>query len=120
MKFMLTYNRIHHPGSTLLIQETTEYVMNKLPNGYNTITNDLQVTLTIWDYNQNATARLDVDLIITDLEETNRPPTTEEENDICTICFRNYNYRNKLFSLTCALGLNGVYEERLTSFLTGE
>ena len=102
MEFMLTYNRIHHPGSTLLIQETTEYMMNKLPNGYNTITNDLQVTLTIWDYNQNATARLDVDLIITDLEETNRPPTTEEENDICTICFENYNYGNKLCSLTCA------------------
>ncbi|KAL0654510.1 hypothetical protein Bca4012_097201 [Brassica carinata] len=75
--------------------------MNKRPNGYNTITNDLQVTLTIWNYNQNTTARLDVDLIITDLEETNRPPTTKEENDICTICFRNYNYGNKLCSLTC-------------------
>ncbi|WZZ65092.1 hypothetical protein YC2023_076462 [Brassica napus] len=87
--------------STLLIQETTEYMMNKLPNGYNTITNDIQVTLTIWDYNQNATAGLDVDLIITDLEETNKPPTTEEENDICTICLENYNYGNKLCLLTC-------------------
>ena len=58
MEFMLKYHHIHHPESTLIIQETTEYVMNKLPNGYNTITNDLQVTLTIWDYNQNATARL--------------------------------------------------------------
>ncbi|KAH0901891.1 hypothetical protein HID58_041394 [Brassica napus] len=58
MEFVLTYHHIHNPDSTLLIQETTEYVMNKLPNGCNTITDDLQVTLTIWDYNQNATARL--------------------------------------------------------------
>ncbi|WZZ40065.1 hypothetical protein YC2023_036324 [Brassica napus] len=36
----------HHPDSTLFIQETTEYVMNKLPKSYNTIANDLQVTLT--------------------------------------------------------------------------
>ena len=56
--------------------------MNKLPNGYNTISNDLQVTLTIWDYNQNATARLNVDLIIIDLEETNKPPTTKEKKTI--------------------------------------
>ncbi|KAH0855052.1 hypothetical protein HID58_020532 [Brassica napus] len=80
MKFMLRYHHIHHPDSTLLIQETTEYVLNKLPNNYNTIINDLQVTLTIWDYTQNVTARLDGDLIITDLEETNMPPTTEEKN----------------------------------------
>ena len=80
MEFMLTYHHIHHPDSTLLIQETTEYVLNKLPNNYNTIINDLQVTLTIWDYTQNVTARLDGDLIIADLEETNMPPTTEEKN----------------------------------------
>ena len=42
----------------------------------NNITDDLQVTLTITDYNQNATAQLNVDLIITDLKGTNRPPTT--------------------------------------------
>ena len=77
---MLRYHHIHHPDSTLLIQETTEYVLNKLPNNYNTIINDLQVTLTIWDYTQNVTARLDGDLIIADLEETNMPPTTEEKN----------------------------------------
>ena len=34
----------------------------------NNITDDLEVTLTITDYNQNEIARLDVDLIITDLE----------------------------------------------------
>ncbi|WZZ35336.1 hypothetical protein YC2023_018737 [Brassica napus] len=49
----------------------------------NNITDDLQVTLTITYYNQTATTRLDVDLIITDSEATNRPPTTEEENDAC-------------------------------------
>ena len=42
----------------------------------NNITDDLQVTLTIANYNQNTTTRLDVDLIITDLEETKIPPTT--------------------------------------------
>ncbi|WZY95990.1 hypothetical protein YC2023_110364 [Brassica napus] len=40
----------------------------KKPHNDNNITDDLEVTLTITYYNQNATARLDVDLIITDLE----------------------------------------------------
>ncbi|KAG2295437.1 hypothetical protein Bca52824_042106 [Brassica carinata] len=48
---------------------------------HNILANDLQVTLTIKDYNQNATSRLDVDFIITDLESTNRLPTIEERND---------------------------------------
>ncbi|WZY77574.1 hypothetical protein YC2023_023958 [Brassica napus] len=52
----------------------------------NSIIDDLQVILTITDYNQNTIARLDVDLIITNLKGTNRPPITEEENDTCTIC----------------------------------
>nr|VDD51434.1 unnamed protein product [Brassica oleracea] len=54
-------------------------------DGRNILANDLQVTLIIKDYNQNTTSRLDVDLIITDLEGSNRPPTTEEENDICVM-----------------------------------
>ncbi|CAG7896807.1 unnamed protein product [Brassica rapa] len=92
MEFMLTYHEIHHPDSTFLIQETNPFVMNLLREKDNILANDLQVTLTIRDYNQNATVRLDVDLIITDQEGTNRPPTTKEENDICTICFENCNY----------------------------
>ena len=61
--------------------------MNEVRDDNNILANDLQVTLTIKDYNQNATSRLDIDLIITDLEGTNRSPTTEEENDICIVCF---------------------------------
>ncbi|KAF8113169.1 hypothetical protein N665_0055s0033 [Sinapis alba] len=76
-------------------------MMNVLRDNNNNITDDFQFTLTIKDYNQNATARLDVDLIITDLEIIIRPPTTEKKNDTCTICFENYNYRNKICSLTC-------------------
>ena len=75
--------------------------MNEVRDGSNILANDLQVTLTIKDYNQNATSRLDVDLIITDLEGTNRPPTTEEENDICIVCFENYKDGNNFCSLTC-------------------
>ena len=40
-------------------------------------------------------------MIITDLEGANRPPTTDEENDICIVCFGNYNDGNNLCSLTC-------------------
>ncbi|KAF2542026.1 hypothetical protein F2Q68_00031675 [Brassica cretica] len=95
---MLTYHDIHYLDSTFLIEETIQYVMNG--DGRNILANDLQVTLIIKDYNQNATSRLDVDLIITDLEGSNRPPTTEEENDICVVCFRNYKDGNNLCSLT--------------------
>ncbi|KAH0852360.1 hypothetical protein HID58_007275 [Brassica napus] len=82
--------------STFLIEETIQYLMNEVRDDNNILANDLQVILTIKDYNQNATSRLDVDLIITDLEGTNRLPTTEEENDICIVCFGNYNDGNNL------------------------
>ncbi|KAG2276498.1 hypothetical protein Bca4012_043275 [Brassica carinata] len=42
--------------------------MNGVRDDINILANDLQVTLIIKNYNQNATSRLDVDLIITDLE----------------------------------------------------
>ncbi|CAG7884957.1 unnamed protein product [Brassica rapa] len=101
MEDMLTYHDIYHPNSTYLIEETKEYVMNEVRANFNPFTNDLQVTLTIKDYNPNATSRLDVDLIITDLESTNRPPTMEEENETCIVCFGNYNQHNNLCTLTC-------------------
>ncbi|KAF8106724.1 hypothetical protein N665_0134s0012 [Sinapis alba] len=82
-------------------QETTQYMMNVLKDNNNNIIDDLQFTFTIKDYNQNATAKLDVVLIITDLEKTNRPPTTKEKKDTCTIYFGNYNYENNIYSLTC-------------------
>ena len=63
MEFMLTYHEIEQPDSTLLIQETTQYVVKLLTDEENNVTDDLQVTLTITDYNQNATARPDVNLI---------------------------------------------------------
>ena len=75
--------------------------MNGVRDDINILANDLQVTLIIKNYNQNATSRLDVDLIITDLEGTNKPPTTEEENDICIVCYGNYNDGNNLCFLTC-------------------
>ncbi|WZZ33790.1 hypothetical protein YC2023_017191 [Brassica napus] len=62
-----------HYKSTSTAQHTTIYYF-QLPSitdhqaEDNNITDDLEVTLTITDYNQNEIARLDVDLIITDLE----------------------------------------------------
>ncbi|WZZ86588.1 hypothetical protein YC2023_115167 [Brassica napus] len=81
MEFMLTYNDIHHLDLTFIIQETNQFVMNLLRENNNMIANDLQVTLNIKDYYQNAIVRLDVDLIITYLKGINRPPTKEEEKD---------------------------------------
>ena len=75
---MLIYHEIEHPDSTLLIQETTQYMMNLQTAEDKNITDDLQVTITITDYNQNTIARLDVDLTVTDLEGTNRPSTIEK------------------------------------------
>lgn len=66
-------------------------MMNEERDDNNILANDLQVSVTIIDYNPNATSRLDVDLTITDLESTNRPPTIEEINNICIVCFRDYN-----------------------------
>ncbi|KAG2308658.1 hypothetical protein Bca52824_028406 [Brassica carinata] len=73
LDFMLSYHDIHHPDSTFLIEETNQYVMNLMRGNHNIISQHLQVTLAIRDYNLNATARLDVDLIIMDLEVTRQP-----------------------------------------------
>ena len=60
---MLTYHDIHHPDSTFLIDETIPYVMNEVKDDINILGNDLQVTLTIKDYNQNATLKKKILLI---------------------------------------------------------
>ncbi|KAF8118638.1 hypothetical protein N665_0003s0013, partial [Sinapis alba] len=101
MEFLLTYHEIKHPDSTMLIQKTAHCVMELFTTENTSINNDLQVTIRITDYNENVSARLDVDLIITDLEETNRPPTTEEENETCIVCFGNYHNGTYLCSLSC-------------------
>lgn len=75
--------------------------MKLLTDEDNNLTDDLQVILAITSYNQNKTVRLDVNLIITDLKKTNRPPTTQEEDDTCTLHFENYNNEIYLCSLTC-------------------
>lgn len=74
--------------------------MNEVRDDNNILVNDFQVTLTITQYNKNATLRLDVDLIITDLESTSRPPTMEETNEICIVCFGDYNDGNNIYALT--------------------
>lgn len=59
----------------MFIQEIIQYKVKLLSAEDNNITDKLQVILIITDYNLNATARLDVNLIIIDLETTNRHPT---------------------------------------------
>lgn len=90
MEYMITYHETHLPKSTFIIQKANQFVINLLRENNNIIADDLQVTLTIKNYNQNATARFDANLISTGLEKTNRPSTKEEKNNICTICFQNY------------------------------
>ena len=75
--------------------------MNEVRDDINILANDLQVTLTIKDYNQNTTSRLDVDVIITDLEETNRPPTTEEKT-IYALYASEITTMEKIFALLLA------------------
>lgn len=103
MKFMLAYHDIHHPNSTYFIEKTTQYMMNEERDDNNILANDLQVSVTIIDYNPNATSRLDVDLTITDLESTNRPPTIEEINNICIVCLRDHNDGNHALLLTAVI-----------------
>ncbi|RID62503.1 hypothetical protein BRARA_E01572 [Brassica rapa] len=84
----------------MIIHDTSQYVMNELLASKNNRTGDLDITISITDYNPTATERLDVDLIITNLEGTIRLPTAEEENVMCTICLENYPV-NRICSLVC-------------------
>ncbi|KAF8081782.1 hypothetical protein N665_0867s0004 [Sinapis alba] len=101
MEFLLPYHEIEHLDSTMLIQKASQYVMELFTTENANIYDDLQVTLRITNYNENASARLDVDLIITDIEETNRLPNSEEENNTCTVCFRNYSNGTYLCTISC-------------------
>lgn len=58
MEYMLIYYDIHNPDSTFLIEKTTQYMMYEVRDDINILANNLQITLTIKDYNQNATSRL--------------------------------------------------------------
>ncbi|KAF8109828.1 hypothetical protein N665_0090s0011 [Sinapis alba] len=102
MEFLLPYHEIEHPDSTMLIQKASQYMMELFTTENTSIYDDLEVTLRITNYNENASARLDIDLIITDIEETNRLPNSEEENETCTVCFRNY--RNGTYLCTILWG----------------
>ena len=89
MELMLSYHDINHHDSTFLIHDTTQYIRDVCPTN---ITSDLQITINMTDNNPYATARLYVDLIITDLEGTNRPPTVEEDvESVFDIYFTMYN-----------------------------
>lgn len=46
---------------------------------------------------------LDINLIFTDFEKTNRPLTVEENT--CTVCFENYNYGNNLIFLVAIVSI---------------
>ena len=83
---MLSYHDINHLDSALLIHHTAQYVRNVFPTNMNY---GLQITVTITDNKPYASARIDVDLIITDLEGTKKLPTMGEESDTCIICFGN-------------------------------
>ncbi|CAH8354885.1 unnamed protein product [Eruca vesicaria subsp. sativa] len=67
---MLAYHQIKPEDSTMLIHKTSEYVMKILTTSVVDINSDNEITLTIMDNNPDAAARLDVDLIITDLQGT--------------------------------------------------
>ncbi|KAG2328903.1 hypothetical protein Bca52824_000083 [Brassica carinata] len=67
MEFMLAYHDINHPNSTYFIEKQPN-VMNEVRDDHNILANDLQVTLTIKDYNQAQHQDFGVDFIITDLE----------------------------------------------------
>ncbi|KAH0905878.1 LOW QUALITY PROTEIN: hypothetical protein HID58_037705 [Brassica napus] len=62
------------------------------------ITADFKFTLPITYNNSNTITRHQP--YHHQFEKTIRPPMTEQENNTCTIRFRNYNYRNNLCSLT--------------------
>ncbi|CAH8285161.1 unnamed protein product [Eruca vesicaria subsp. sativa] len=99
--FMLGYHQIKHEDSTMLIHEISEYTMKIITTNILETNYHFQVNLTLTDNNPEETVRLDVDLILTDLEGTTRPLHTEECNDTCTVCFENFNNGSYICALSC-------------------
>lgn len=102
MGFMLTYQYVRSttPTQPWLFMTLASMSWTNFQLAKTTEQVTLNITISITDYNPTATERLDVDLIITNLEGTIRLPTAEEENAMCTICLENYPV-NRICSLVC-------------------
>ncbi|WZZ63739.1 hypothetical protein YC2023_075109 [Brassica napus] len=115
MKFMLTYHDIHHPDSTLLIQETNQYVMKVLTNMDNNTTDDLQFTLTIKGYSQNVTAKLDGgdDVVIRSVTEpeVNPKPYSTSQGAKQNTCTLKMPYLTNQEGLSHEKNFNGLYTQ---------
>ncbi|CAH8318871.1 unnamed protein product [Eruca vesicaria subsp. sativa] len=101
INFMLDYHQIQPEDSAMLIHEISEYMTKILTPSVLGTNFHFQINLTLTDNNPEATARFDVDFIITDLEGTTRPPLMGERNETCSVCFENFNNGNYICALSC-------------------
>lgn len=86
MEYFLTYHDINIEASTRIIDFTSGKVAKLISSLTNYPGTQLHIILYLTDFNPQATNRLDVDVATIDLRTARRPPTPEEENEMCTIC----------------------------------
>ncbi|KAL0876032.1 hypothetical protein Bca101_025737 [Brassica carinata] len=62
---------------------------------------NLHIIVNLTDYNPHAIHKIDVDIVITDLYATIGTHTTEEEDELCTICIDNIVREDVVNSFSC-------------------
>lgn len=101
MHHMLTYHDINTNSATSIVEATSNHVydiVSKLTDYEGT---NLRIIVNIEDYNPQAIHRIDVDIATINQEAGIRGPATDEEDEICTICFEKFGGVGIVNSLQC-------------------
>ncbi|CAH8360232.1 unnamed protein product [Eruca vesicaria subsp. sativa] len=101
MEHMLTYHDITLSAAINIVERTNEYVHAIVSNLTEHQDTDFDVVVNITDYSPESIHRLDVDIATINREMTVRDATSDEEDDLCTICFEQFGKNGTVNTLDC-------------------
>lgn len=98
--FYLTFHEIDETVSGMLVNNLKNFIQDAILSFGADNHQPLNVYFEIEDHNPNATRRLDVEVVIQDLEVTQRQPTKEEDKE-CSICLEDLQGPQNINTLFC-------------------
>uniref|UniRef100_A0A1J3ICE2 Uncharacterized protein n=2 Tax=Noccaea caerulescens TaxID=107243 RepID=A0A1J3ICE2_NOCCA len=90
IEFLLIYHQIHENDATRVARRFNDFVTAVMVSTEHGRGTQMDMHFTVTDFNSQATNRLDVDLLIANLQTSNRVPTLDEQNEDCPICLQTF------------------------------
>lgn len=87
--------------TTSIVEATNSHVYAIVSQLTDYQSTNLHIIVNITDYNPRAMHRIDVDIAAINEKTVIRAPTTDEEDELCTICFKEIGRRGLVNSLEC-------------------